>query len=148
MKSTLLLLGLLSLSLAQAEEIKIMDLNKYDLSGSTSVRSQFEVNEELGRAWVKVTLVAWHPDDAGDAQSFRVKVPGLSYDADSGSIILTRDGEITECARVEERGRSVFRRKVIEEKKCEISGRWKRVTYDDGFEIQETEKYEIFLAIE
>jgi len=31
---------------------------------------------------------------------------------------------------------------------CKFEGRWRTVTYDDGFEMKKTTKYEVFLIVE
>jgi hypothetical protein len=146
-KKTILLFGLLAMSLAQAEEIKVMELSHYEISGGY-VRPQFAINEELGRAWVEVTVSQLHPDGDGEVGMYRTQVPGLSYDKVNETINLEIEGRLVECATLKESGRFVFRSKVLKETSCKLDTRWKKVSYDDGFEIKTTKKLEIFLTVE
>jgi hypothetical protein len=95
MKNLILSLGLTFSSIAAADSVKIFEVAnngvpKHDVSTS------FEINEELGRAWVSVSLSESWGDDT-TYNDTRVKVEGLSYDAETKSIVLNRHGETIVC---------------------------------------------------
>lgn len=106
--------------------------------------STFAINAELGRAWVEVTFDAASPEDRPDV--VRVRVPGLSYDAATKTIVFQADDRVVECARVERRGRGPFARHTIEPTgRCELTHRYVRVPIDDGFAIEEVQRFEVHL---
>lgn len=140
------LVCLLSVS-ANAKEFKIAELGYYQVATS-DVREEFEINEELGRAWVKLTANKRF-DYESDSEEYRVKVPGLSFDVDSKTIVLDYEGQIIDCVQMITKGRGIFRRTIMKETgRCEFVQRWVTVTYDDGFEIRKTQKLHIFLNVE
>lgn len=146
MKKLFVSLALLVSFIANAHEIKIADFSQYQLWGTAAVSPEFAVNPELGRAWVELKISANDPDGGLDEVQ-RVKVAGLSFDQTSGSINLDSEGRITTCALITTRGRSIFRHQVIKHTNCKFEGRWRKVSYDDGYEIKHTQKYGIFLVV-
>jgi hypothetical protein len=149
MKKLIFGLCLMTASLAQAGEIKLHSFSQYDLWGSASVSQQFTINEELERAWVTITVTANDPDGVGASDEVRVKIPGLTYNKATGIISIDFEGKVTDCAAMKTVGRSIFRRKELKmNPACKFEGRWRKISYDDGFEIKKTSKYEIFLVVE
>ncbi len=149
MKKLILSLCLMTASLVQAGEIKLHSFSQYDLWGNPSVSQEFTINEELERAWVTIKVSSSDVDVGGASDEIRVKVPGLTYNKSTGIIAIDFEGKITECAALKTVGRSIFRRKeIVMTSSCKLQGRWRNVTYDDGFEIKKTSKYEIFLVVE
>ena len=145
MKKLLVVMSMLLALAAQAGEIKIQEFSEYELWGSASVSQTFEVNPELDRAWVKLYVSSSDPEGMGD--EYRVKIPGLSFDNATGAINLDFEGKITTCAVQKTVGRFIFRQKVIQMTNCKFEGRWRTVTYDNGFEIKKTKKYGVYLII-
>lgn len=134
------------MSAVNAGEIKIKSISQYELWGSASASAAFEINKDLGRAWIEVTTTANDPDHMSDVE--RIKIEGLSYDQQSGAINIDFEGKITTCAEYKTVGRSIFRQKLIKmTENCNLEGRWRNFTYDNGFEIVKTSKYEIFLIV-
>jgi hypothetical protein len=149
MKKLVVMLSLAIATAVNAGEIKLKEFSQFELWGNPSVGQEFQINEELGRAWVSIKVTISDPDGGGSTDEYRVKVPGLSYDKATSSINIDFEGKITECAVQKTLGRSIFRRKeIVMTSSCKLEGRWRAVTYDDGFEIKKTSKYEVFLIVE
>ena len=148
MKKLMIALIMLATAVVHAGEIKIKSISGYELWGSASVSQAFAVNPELGRAWVEVTVSANDPD-GGSSDVERIKVEGLTFDNQNQTINIDFEGKITTCAEIKTVGRSIFRSKIIKmTPACKFEGRWRTVTYDDGFEMKKTTKYEVFLIVE
>ena len=148
MKKLMIALIMLATTVVHAGEIKIKSISGYELWGSASVSQAFAVNPELGRAWVEVTVTANDPD-GGSSDVERIKVEGLTFDNQTQTINIDFEGKITTCAEIKMVGRSIFRSKMIKmAANCKFEGRWRTVTYDDGFEMKKTTKYEVFLIVE
>lgn len=145
MKKLLVALALV-IGVAHAGEITVKSISQYELWGSASVSQTFAVNPELGRAWVEVSISSNDPE-GGAADVERIKVPGLTFDSATGNINLDFEGKITTCAVQKTVGRSIFRQKVIKSTGCKFEGRWRTVTYDDGFEIKTTKRYDVVLVV-
>jgi hypothetical protein len=140
----LFLILTLSLSLpAMADKILVKSFSQYELWGRGSASPAFQVNPELGRAWVEITVYKGE-----DSDEMRIKMDGLSYDHLTETINLDYQGKITTCAVNKLVGRSIFRQRIIKmTPACEFQGKWRDVTYDDGFEIKKTRRYDIFLVV-
>lgn len=146
MKMILVAVSALMLSTAFAGEVKIFNKSIYEIGYSRSITPSFVINEELGRAWVEVDVADQDPESMGS--TYRVKVEGLSYDKNSSSVVIEHEGEVVTCAEMKSRGRSVFRTTYLKmSERCSFKGEWKTITYDDGFEIKKTQKYNIVLII-
>ncbi|MBA2403572.1 MAG: hypothetical protein H0V66_02275 [Bdellovibrionales bacterium] len=149
MKKLITLLTLLSLTAVQAGEIKLKSISQYELWGSASASAAFAINPEMGRAWVEITTTSNDPEGGGPSDVQRIKLNGLSFDQITGAIQLDFEGKITTCAEQKVVGRSIFRQKLIKmTSNCQFEGRWRNVSYDDGFEMRKTKVYEIFLIVE
>jgi UDP-N-acetylglucosamine enolpyruvyl transferase len=148
MKKLIIALTMLVVSAVHAGEIKIKSISQYELWGSAHVSAAFGINPEMGRAWIEVTTTANDPD-GGLSDIERLKIEGLTFDQQTGAINIDFEGKITTCAEYKTVGRSIFRQKLIKmTSNCKFEGRWKKITYDNGFEMQKTSKYEIFLIVE
>ncbi len=148
MKKLMIAVIMLATAVVHAGEIKIKSISGYELWGSASVSQAFAVNPGLGRAWVEVTVTANDPD-GGSSDVERIKVEGLTFDNQTQTINIDFEGKITTCAEIKMVGRSIFRSKIIKmTPACKFEGRWRTVTYDDGFEMKKTTKYEVFLIVE
>ena len=79
-------------SFAHADSIKI-----YEGSTFRNVKAKFQVNPEKGRAWVELYLnnnVKGYSARTLRAPTLKVKVPGLSFDANTSSIVLASEGQL------------------------------------------------------
>lgn len=148
MKNLMIALSLLFVATVQAGEIKIVSISQYELWGSAYVTQEFAVNPELGRAWVEVSVSSNDPE-GGLGSTEKYKVAGLSFDDQTKSVMLDFEGKLTTCAVLKTTGRGIFRQTVIKQTPaCKFVGRWRDISYDDGFEIKKTSRYEVFLIVE
>lgn len=147
MKKLMIALCVLGTSALQAGEIKIKSISQYEMWGSATATSTFGINPELGRAWVEVTTTSNDPD-GGTSDVERIKLEGLKFDTQTNTVVIDHEGKITTCAELKVVGRSIFRHKVLKmTEDCEFEGRWVKVSYDDGFEIKQTQVYKIVLNV-
>ncbi len=145
MKQILIVLALILSSVASADSIKLFE-TRYDTS--TDYTAEFQVNKELGRAWVNVS----EAESWGDNTSYtdnRVKVEGLSYNAADKTIVLERDGQLIVCAEI------YNRRFVIDvggsirmTKRCSFSQKKVTVQVDNGYEVYNVKMLQVFLNVE
>lgn len=127
---------------AFAAEIKVLDLPAWN---QTFKSATFEVNKELGRAWVEITV---HDRDHADrgyrGDTHRKLVEGLSYD---GQVVrLDHEGQMFECANVVVRGRSIFRYSQVTKTGCDFVKREAIVLRDTGFEVIKEKRLQVFLV--
>jgi hypothetical protein len=146
MKKILVAISMLIVGSAFAGEIQVFDKSIYEIGYSNSIQPSFVINEELGRVWVEVDVADQDPDSLGS--TYRVKIEGLSYDKATSSVLVEHEGEVVTCAVKRTYGRSVFKTERINmTNRCSFQGVWRKITYDDGFEMKQTEKYKIVLVI-
>lgn len=149
MKKLIIALSILAVTAVHAGEIKIKSISQYELWGSASASAAFAINKEMGRAWIEVTTTPNDPDDGGLSDVEWIKIEGLVFDQQTGALNIDFEGKITTCAEYKTVGRSIFRQKLIKmTENCKFEGRWRTFTYDNGFEMKKTSKYEIFLIVE
>lgn len=140
MKMFALLLTFLSVS-AFAAEIKVLDLPAWN---QTYKSATFQVNHELGRAWAEVTVHDRnHYDRAYRGDTYRKLVEGLSFDGTT--VRLDHEGQMFECARVVQRGRSIFRYNQVTKTGCDFVKREAIVLRDTGFEVIKEKRLQVFL---
>lgn len=140
MKMFALLFALLSFS-AFAAEIKVLDLPAWNQTFSSGT---FDVNRELGRAWVVLSIHDHDHHDRGyRGDSYRKLVEGLSFDG--STIRLDHEGQMFECATVEQRGRSIFRYNKVTKIGCDFEKREVIVLRDTGFEVIKEKRLQVFL---
>ncbi len=145
MKQILIVLALVLSSVAAADSIKLYE-TRYD--SSTDYTPEFQVNKDLGRAWVNVA----EAESWGDSIHYsdnRVKVEGLSYNAADKTIVLERDGQLIVCAEIYNRRFVIDVGGSIRMKKpCSFSQKKVRVYVDNGFEIRTKTMLQVFLNVE
>jgi hypothetical protein len=145
MKKLIIALSMLVVSAVHAGEIKIEDFNESQLNGPYSVSQVFEVNQDLGRAWVKFSISNGDPEAMND--EYRVKVAGLTYDVASSEVRIELDGNVTACATNYIRGPRIFKTRSIRTTgNCTFERRVRTVSYDDGFEVKQTRVYSVYLV--
>lgn len=126
---------------AYAAEIKVLDLPAW---GLTYKSGTFNVNKDLGRAWVEITVDdRLHHDRGYRGDVYTQLVPGLSYDA--GKIRLDHEGQMVECADVTVRGRSIFRYNHVALTGCDFQKREVTVERDNGYRIIKEKRLQVFL---
>lgn len=144
MKAVFLVLTVLLSFSASAGEIFIKEFPDVDLWGGAHISSEFEVNKELGRAWVKVSV-----SRDGDANEYRVKIPGLTYNSATAAIEYEVDGQLVECAHIKVKGRGIFKNEMMKAtERCEFIEKDIKRSYDDGFEIKTRRWTQVFLSVE
>lgn len=141
MKAFLVLFLFVS-TLAHAVEIKVSEM-PVDFF-RPNAKATFEVNKEMGRAWVEVEMFDRAHGDAGAGSSWtRVKVQGLVFDEAQSAITLTHEGQVFECASVTRRWYGT----VIRPTGCVLQTRKVKRTYDDGYNTYKREVFEVSLMI-
>jgi hypothetical protein len=135
MKSFLAAIFLLTSALAFSGEIEL--LNQRVSMGNSYNGGSFDINENLGRAWVELTFTDSDPDSSDE--TVRVQVKGMSYDKSTQEIIIADETGRTVCGYkkrffgVRPTGNCIFKETNY------------MTTYDDGFEIERVEKVKITL---
>jgi hypothetical protein len=126
---------------ALAGEIKLYDRPTYETSQISSIREQFEINPQLGRAWVNMKF-----DEVGDGPVFydqRVQVAGLSYNSTSSEILLDVEGTQIVCANVKI---NFFGVHIKNTGKCTFAQKRYNVKVDNGYEVETIQKLKISLV--
>jgi len=145
MKKTLLAFALTLSTTAFAGEVFVKDISQYLLWGSSSLSLAFEANEDMGRAWVEISITR-DPEFSADEE--RVKIEGLSYDANTSMITLLHEGQLVDCALVKIKGRGVFQyRHVKPTGRCQFQEKVINYTYDNGFEIVKSSKTRVSILV-
>jgi hypothetical protein len=145
MKAFFLTLSLMTASFVQAGSIKI-----YEGYPTKTVQASFRFNPDLGRAWVEVDLNSnvLNDTEATGVPVIKVKVPGLSYDTNTSSIVLASEGQLINCADVKVTGSKLFRKTKITNDRCSLSYKNTTVNIDDGFEVRKARRLQVFLNVE
>ncbi|MBI2520368.1 MAG: hypothetical protein HYV97_08115 [Bdellovibrio sp.] len=145
MKMRFLVLVLVGLFLnhAMAVEKSILVLEtKKDYSNSPShIAAAFNINKELGRAWV---TVAFHYNTGDSTRSYSnlssMLVPGLSYDSATKQVVFNSDGLAATCAEQKWYG-------LKQTKQCQFKVTEIKRQRDNGFYIVTETYYQIYLKI-
>ncbi|WP_408096091.1 hypothetical protein ACJVC5_13700 [Peredibacter sp. HCB2-198] len=121
MKKLALSLSLLLVSAAHASVI----LESPTVSGSYKREAVFEINRAEGTAWVNLKQYVRHHRGRGETYDqvteHKAQVEGLSFDANTSTIVLDQDGALHECATVVRRGISIFKYDKITPTGCKLS---------------------------
>lgn len=137
-----LMMGLILVTMnAVAADVKIYEALDYR---NSSVRGEFKVNEEMGRAWVELTIAEGGYMSEGPLPSYeRVKVEGLSLVG--GSIVFNQDGKQIECAKMKTSG--IFRTRLPKETgNCKLKTVEGTTIVDDGFETRRVATVSVYLV--
>lgn len=149
MKLLVVLFAVMSSTL-MAGEIKVMSLSESQARwGIANIEQSFDINAELGRAWVNVSVYESMGETSMYSEDYRVKIEGMSFNAQTGSVNIDHEGQIVECAKLVSKGRWVFRHKKLQmSERCKFSQKWVTTTFDDGFEIQKRNTLHLSLIVE
>lgn len=148
MKNLILSLALTFSSVAVADSAKIFEISNYGAS-KNDVSTTFQVNEELGRAWVNVSIADRRFEDIS-YDDHRVKVAGLSMNAEKTAVVLEQDGALVDCATVTPK-RGVFGRRnliIRPTGRCTFEAKTAVVEIDTGFEIQRQRKIQVYMNVQ
>lgn len=132
-------LSLSAFSVASAEATPIF---KAPIGAQDATKSKtFGINPELGRAWVEVDV--YHtPTEL--TETYRVPVPGLSYEKDGSRVVYDAEGRKVVCANVRDTGTWIFKSQRIEPTgNCELTRKYVKVPVDDGFAVEVIEHFEV-----
>lgn len=142
------LIALTVSGMAAADSTKIFEMRNYRYLDK-DVSTTFQVNTELGRAWVNVELTDRGIDDV-TYDDHRVKVEGLSLNAEKTAIVLEKDGALVECATVTPKRGILNRRLVVIRPTglCTFTAKTVKVDVDNGFEIRKVPMLQVFLNVE
>ena len=146
-----LLFGALSYSGEKNVVIKLSDLD--DAIGVSSPVLKVD-KSGLGRSWVVVDV---DYDDIDDiyTQSYRVKLPGLSHDLNTGKIRFTDGEQEIVCAKVEVKHRSRLfswlgnKTKIKASGNCQFTAKIlkKSELVDDGYDLRKVTKNYLQVSI-
>jgi len=131
MKILFSLLIMLSTTSIFAEEIVLRDHSLAKLWPARTMSPTFNYNKSLERAWVEVSY--YTQDDWASPDNDRIKVEGLSFDAQTHEVILEKEGARIICS---ERKKNIFGYYMKETKKCLLKVVHYNKSIDDGFEIK------------
>ena len=139
--TTALALGL-SVSAMTAVAAESTPIFKTPIAQQEASKSKrFGINSELGRAWVEIDI---YRDQVETSDTYRVAVPGLSYDKGVGQIVYSSEGKSVVCANVREAGSWIFKSQRIEPTgDCELTRKYVKVPIDDGFAVDVIEHFEV-----
>jgi len=139
--ATALTLGL-SLSAVTASAADTTPIFKAPIGATEASKSKtFGINTDLGRAWVEIDI---YRDPSETTETYRVQVPGLSYDKDKAQVVYSSDGQTVVCANVRNTGGWIFKHQRVEPTgDCELTRKYVKVPVDDGFGIDVIEHFEV-----
>lgn len=133
------LASLISFS-ALAGEITFYNRPGYETREVSSIRSEFAINKELGRAWVVTKF-----DQTTDGPVFydqRALIEGLTFNTTTQEIILDVDGTQTVCARVKF---NVFGPRIKNTGFCTFHQNYYVKSVDNGYEVEKIQMLKLSL---
>ena len=143
MKTLIALIVLASSTFSLAGETTILTETLSNRVSQISLyRTQYRINTELGRAWMKVEVQYDHRGGHAEEWSYidkRVKVPGMSYDNRTGNIVF--NGVV--CATTKSGRRSI---KIYPTGSCKANLHVNTIRVDDGFNIVTKKKVDVTLS--
>jgi hypothetical protein len=144
MKSLLLSVIILATFNVSAKSIRVHTT----LDGWGDVSASFEINADLGRAWVNLEIDDAPSDPDSDSYDKRVKIEGLSYEVDTKEVIYTSEnGIVTVCSQTRTRGRGIFRNTRMKNTQACFFEEGKEIrSHDDGFYVS-TRKYQTLTLV-
>jgi hypothetical protein len=133
-----------------ASEVTVLELAKQVRANDHDmVKTKFNVNEKLGRAWVEVSLIEISDEEYDLADQLRLKVNGLTYDMNTQEIVYNNNGKNVVCAQMQT-SRSwlgIKTSKLVNTGSCVIGYKNSEESYDDGFYITQRKIMTITLEI-
>lgn len=134
-------LCLMLASTVHGTEVKVMNILNLE---SRPVDAEFQVNKELGRAWVEIAIGDFASNrQVSTREIYRQKVTGLSFDQATSTIVLEHEGQLVECAKVITKGRSIFRHDVIRNTNCKFATKAVTIIEDDGFDVRRVKAHQL-----
>ena len=131
-------LGLAALNLpaaiAAGQAMKTKTIFERPIEYDDSISAQFNVDRDLGRAWVEVVLTpAVYGDEAPEPNIVKEAVHGLYYDRDTKQVIYQRGQTRTICA---EDSTFLWSTSLKETGACPLRAISQNRKVDDGFNLE------------
>lgn len=145
MKKLIAIFALVLSTVAAAESTLIFETKNYS---NYDVLPEFQVNAQLGRAWVNVVLSEYNGDSSNYTDN-RVKIPGMSYNETDRTIVIEKDGETIVCGSVYNRRWVIdFGGSIRTTKRCTFSVKKVNVVNDNGFETYKVPMIQVYLNVQ
>ena len=146
MKKFIALFALVLSTVAAADSIKIYETQS---TGIDSLLPEFEINKELGRAWVNVVERQFWGDESTYHDNL-VKVEGLSYDTTEKVVVFEKeDGERVVCSKLYNRRWVIdIGGSLNDTGACTFEVKKVKVNVDNGFEVSKVTMLQVFLNVE
>lgn len=146
MKKFIALFALVLSTVAGADSIKIYETRS---TGIDELLPEFQINKELGRAWVNVVERQFWGDESSYTDN-RVKVEGLSYDTTDKVVIFEKeDGERVVCSKLYNRRWVIdIGGSLNDTGACQFTVKKVKVDIDNGYEINRVTMLQVFLNVE
>lgn len=129
---------LLASSLTQAAQPITLELADHGQVRAYNPSTQFEVNPELGRAWVLVNFDLVPQWDEPPKHYQRIQVEGLHFDAERSAVVLSLPDRDVTCATVSERRvLGITSHLVRPTSECRIETVTQRESVDNGFFVSD-----------
>lgn len=126
---------------AFAGEYKVYYGNANDYDTASFSRGSFDVNKNLGRAWVVLDFSSIDPEATGSQA--RVQVPGMKYDQTTKEVIIETEAGRVICARE----KKILLIKTLKETgECKFKETFSTVEVDDGYDVYKVQKRTIKLV--
>lgn len=120
---------------ATADHGATIRLSELQIPWIERVHSHYEINKDLGRAWVLLEVRESFRED--DVFYKRVAVPGMHFDNSTGQVVLNKNGQNTVCAQLEQRRiLGIPSQRLAHTGECRIETHTKQVSVDDGFFVK------------
>lgn len=128
MKTVIAVALMIVSTLSFGASVKVYEAGQY----VSSIDGSFGINEELGRAWVELSIYDNFSSDSGPSYD-RVLVPGLSIVG--GQVVLDVQGQQVVCANIKPVG--IFRYRLAKATgNCKFVTTIEKRSEDTGFEIR------------
>ena len=126
---------------AFAGEYKVYHGNAHDYDANYFSKGGFDVNKDLGRAWVTLDFSSSDPEGMGT--TLRVKVPGMMFDQTTREVVIETEAGRVICASEK---KVLFIKTLKETGECKFKETYSTVIFDDGYDVHKVEKRTITLV--
>lgn len=145
MKKFIAILALALSTVAAADSTLIFETKNYS---NLDVLPEFQINRELGRAWVNV-VVSEYSGDSSNYTDNRVQIEGMSFNEADKTIVIEKNGESIVCGTLYNRRWVIdFGGSIRASKRCTFSVKKIKVTEDNGFETYKVPMIQVYLNVQ
>jgi hypothetical protein len=111
----------------------LLVLEKQQGSETSSIDAKFEVNRELGRAWIEIQIIDSGISEAASiVELIRKPVEGLTFDNTTKTVVYTRGEHSVVCANEKA---LLFSKSYAPTAECPIVISFENQMLDDGFNV-------------